>query len=90
MRERLSMDKDWQFHLGDAVLLNDNSHDAVYGNAKAGGSRGAASIEWNDNEWETVQLPHDWSYKQPFDRENGVADFGYNTRGMGWYRKNSN
>lgn len=87
MRERLSMDKDWQFHLGDAVLLNDNSHDAVYGNAKAGGSRGAASIEWNDNEWETVQLPHDWSYKQPFDRENGVADFGYNTRGMGWYRK---
>lgn len=87
MRERLSMDKDWQFHLGDAEQLNENSHNVVYGNAKAGGCRGPASIEWNDNEWEKVQIPHDWSYQLPFDRENGVADFGYHTRGVGWYRK---
>lgn len=87
MRERLSMDKDWQFHLGDAELLNESSHNVVYGNAKAGGSRGPASIEWNDNEWDQVQLPHDWSYQQPLDRDHGVADFGYYPRGIGWYRK---
>ncbi|MEK3712763.1 beta-galactosidase GalA [Paenibacillus sp. FSL R7-0333] len=87
MRERLSMDKDWLFHHGDVAIPVENSHKAVYGNAKAGGIMGAASIEWNDNEWETVGLPHDWSYRQPFDREGGVPDFGYKPRGIGWYRK---
>lgn len=87
MRERLSMDKDWLFHHGDISIPAENSHKAVYGNAKAGGIMGAASIEWNDNEWETVGLPHDWSYRQPFDREGGVPDFGYKPRGIGWYRK---
>lgn len=87
MRERLSMDKDWLFHHGDIAIPAENSHKAVYGNAKAGGIMGAASIEWNDNEWETVGLPHDWSYRQPFDREGGVPDFGYKPRGIGWYRK---
>ncbi|MEK4009391.1 beta-galactosidase GalA [Paenibacillus sp. FSL H3-0333] len=87
MRERLSMDKDWLFHHGDIAIPVENSHKAVYGNAKAGGIMGAASIEWNDNEWETVGLPHDWSYRQPFDREGGVPDFGYKPRGIGWYRK---
>ncbi len=87
MRERLSMDKDWLFHLGDIAIPAQNSHKAVYGNAKAGGLTGAASVEWNDNEWETVNLPHDWSYRQSFDRDNGVPDFGYKPRGIGWYRK---
>lgn len=87
MRERISMDRDWQFHLGEPVGLNDNNHDAIYGSAKAGGYRGAASMEWNDNDWEVVQLPHDWSYLQPRDQEGGVADFGYYPRGTGWYRK---
>lgn len=87
MRERLSMDKDWMFHHGDIAIPAENSHKAVYGNAKAGGIMGAASIEWNDNEWEAVGLPHDWSYRQPFDREGGVPDFGYKPRGIGWYRK---
>lgn len=87
MRERLSMDKDWLFHYGELQRNDESSHDAIYGNAKAGGLKGAASIEWNDNEWDTVQLPHDWSYQLPFDREHGIADFGYKQRGTGWYRK---
>ncbi|MGG4553926.1 beta-galactosidase GalA [Paenibacillus humicus] len=87
MRERLSMDRDWRFHLGDPVQAKESSHKAVYGLAKAGGIRGPAGMEWNDNEWDTVQLPHDWSYQQPLDRENGVPDFGYYPRGIGWYRK---
>lgn len=87
MRERLSMDKDWRFHLGELPRSAAKSHDVVYGNAKAGGIRGAAAVEWNDNGWETVQLPHDWSHRQPLDREGGIADFGYYPRGTGWYRK---
>lgn len=87
MRERISMDKDWRFYLGEPAIGSENNHDAVYGSAKAGGCRGAASIEWNDNDWELVQLPHDWSHRQPRDLDNGVADFGYYLRGTGWYRK---
>lgn len=87
VRERLSMDKDWSFHLGEVPYQLGKSHHEVYTFAKAGGIQGPAGMEWNDNEWETVQLPHDWSYKQDFDRVNGVPSSGYKPRGIGWYRK---
>jgi len=87
MRERLSMNKDWLFHLGEIGGKVSSTHDVIYGQAKAGGLKGPAGIEWNDNGWDTVQLPHDWSYQLPFDREQGIADFGYKQRGIGWYRK---
>lgn len=87
MRERLSMNKDWLFHLHDVEGKVSSTHDVIYGQAKAGGIKGPGGIEWNDNGWDTVQLPHDWSYQLPFDREYGIADFGYKQRGIGWYRK---
>lgn len=87
MRERLSMNKDWLFHLGEVEGKLSSTHDVIYGQAKAGGLKGPGGLEWNDNEWDMVQLPHDWSFRLPFDREHGVADFGYKNRGIGWYRK---
>lgn len=87
MREKLSMNKDWLFHLQDIQAAVSPSHDVIYGQAKAGGLKGPGGLEWNDNHWDLVQIPHDWSYRLPFDRENGVADFGYKNRGIGWYRK---
>ncbi|MEC0267787.1 sugar-binding domain-containing protein [Paenibacillus anseongense] len=87
VRQRFSMDKDWLFHLGEVDVPVNKSHNSIYGRAKAGGAIGPAGMEWNDSTWQTVQLPHDWSYQQPFDRENGVPNFGFKPRGMGWYRK---
>ncbi len=87
MRERLSMDSDWLFHLGEPARPKVRTHESVYGYAKAGGAQGPAGWQWNDNDWETVHLPHDWSHRQPFDREQGYPNFGYKPRGTGWYRK---
>ena len=87
MREKLSMNKDWLFHIDDIQEALSSSHDVIYGQAKAGGLKGPGGLEWNDNHWDLVQIPHDWSYRLPFDRENGVPDFGYKNRGIGWYRK---
>ncbi|BFT71131.1 beta-galactosidase GalA [Paenibacillus sp. P36] len=87
VRQRFSMDKDWLFHLGEVDVPANKSHNSIYGRAKAGGAIGPAGMEWNDSTWQTVQLPHDWSYQQPFDRENGVPNFGFKPRGIGWYRK---
>lgn len=87
MREKLSMNKDWLFQLQNIQGALSSSHDVIYGQAKAGGLKGPGGLEWNDNHWDLVQIPHDWSYRLPFDRENGVPDFGYKNRGIGWYRK---
>lgn len=41
---------------------------------------------YNDNTWEDIQLPHDWSIKQYFD--NDVSGSAANLPGgIGWYRK---
>ena len=46
----------------------------------------ASKYKYNDDNWQTVQLPHDWSIKQPVAKENGEAN-GFLPGGIGWYRK---
>ncbi|WP_123537268.1 glycoside hydrolase family 2 TIM barrel-domain containing protein [Halosimplex salinum] len=42
----------------------------------------------DDGDWETVDVPHDWSIEGPFDPDNpGGASQGYATEGVGWYRR---
>lgn len=40
-----------------------------------------------DEEWDTVQLPHDWSVAFPFSQENTASCTGFLPGGLGWYRK---
>jgi beta-galactosidase len=56
----------------------------------------AALPDYNDDEWEDVQLPHDWSITLPFksDPVKGDGQFrhapacmGFLQGGTGWYRK---
>ena len=59
----------------------------------------ASNTEYDDSNWRTVDLPHDWSIEDlpvqdsnqigPFDKslENG-KDVGFLRGGNGWYRKN--
>jgi beta-galactosidase len=85
-RERLLMDFGWKFHLGD-----DSSWGASLD--KAGGGDGPVKVNFNDANWRTLNLPHDWVVELPFD-SNANYDHGYKpvgpgfpTNNVGWYRR---
>jgi len=86
VRERISIDRDWRFHLGDIPFPIITGHDMTYSNAKAGKAWGAAAPEYNDSDWRQLNVPHDWAVEQPFDSTENVSQ-GYRKRGVSWYRK---
>ncbi len=86
LRERLALDSDWKFHLGDNWGLGEKLD-------KAGESYGPANRNFNDASWRTINLPHDWAVELPFD-PNANYDHGYKPVGpgflansVGWYRR---
>jgi beta-galactosidase len=94
LRETLSLDEGWRFHLGDIKPesfpggqgVNLYGPDITYHGAKAGSAWGAAARGYDDKGWKQVQLPHDWVVEQPFD-EKALKQQGYRPRGIGWYRR---
>lgn len=53
-----------------------------------GDAPSAKDNEFNDNEWRTLDLPHDWSIEGKPDPTNPTAGGGgYFPSGIGWYRK---
>jgi len=86
VREHLSLDQNWKFHLGDdwpdALRLD-----------KAGASGGPAAEEFDADSWRTVTLPHDWAVELPFDQNSdGNHGFkpvgpGFEKTSIGWYRR---
>jgi beta-galactosidase len=85
-RERLLLDSDWKFHLGNSWGL---AHDW----AKARTGTGPAVRGFNTTFWRTVNLPHDWAVELPFD-SNADGSHGFKALGAGfasnnvaWYRK---
>jgi len=85
-RQVLSLDEGWWFHLGDVVSPVPNTHIGAYMANKAGWSRGAAKVDYDDSDWRSVDLPHDWAMEGKFDPANHV-DAGFLPRGIGWYRR---
>jgi beta-galactosidase len=85
-RERLLLDFNWKFHLGndwgDAVGLD-----------KAGTGSGPASPSFSDASWRPVNLPHDWAVELPFDSSaDGSHGFhpigpGFPQNDVAWYRR---
>lgn len=51
-----------------------------------GDVREGEKILLDDQEWRSVQLPHDWSIEGPFSNE-WASGTGYLPGGIGWYRK---
>lgn len=47
---------------------------------------GGERTDLDDSQWQRVQLPHDWSVKQPLSPSLASAT-GYLPGGIGWYRK---
>lgn len=85
-RLKYSLDSDWLFHEGDIPFPEIKGHSASYHNAKAGTAWGAASPQYDDSAWKTVDLPHDWAVEQPFDPDANLSQ-GFRKRGIGWYRR---
>ncbi|MDE6338871.1 MAG: beta-galactosidase, partial [Muribaculaceae bacterium] len=51
----------------------------------------AVNLGYDDKDWQTVTLPHDWSIRQEFDQRAPAGnDGGYLPAGCGWYRKTLN
>lgn len=87
MRQVLSLDAGWRFHLGDvASPVPNDSHVAAYMANKAGWARGAARGNFDDSDWRAVDLPHDWSVEGEFSPSN-YLDNAFLPRGVGWYRR---
>jgi beta-galactosidase len=85
-RQTLRFDADWRFHLGDVPAPLPNTHLAAYMANKAGWARGAARRNFDDSDWRSLNLPHDWSIEGEFRPEHHV-DAGFLPRGTGWYRR---
>jgi len=46
----------------------------------------ASGTVFDDSQWRTLDVPHDWSVEMPFSREGTTAN-GQTVGGTGWYRK---
>lgn len=54
-----------------------------YGNAQ-----NAETVNYPDDTWRRLELPHDWSIEGEFDENNPTGGSGgYLPAGIGWYRK---
>src|SRR5687768_347359 len=84
-REALLVDAGWRFFEGDIPFPKITGHGWTYAAAKAGNAQGAASPGFDDTDWVSVRLPHDFASEQPVEREANVSQ-GYRRRGIGWYR----
>jgi len=96
-RERLLLDFGWRFHLGDSC---DASKDFDYSTPEAGNFQKtgnfmpAAGASFDDGDWRSVDLPHDWAVELPFKNDSGLQSKGFYPLGrkypetsVGWYRR---
>ncbi|POY39408.1 glycoside hydrolase family 2 [Solitalea longa] len=98
VREKINFNEGWKFHFGNS---NDPVKDFNYGIAnlfaKTGrAERTAIDNKFDDANWRSLQLPHDWAVELPFANSDNldVKDHGYKPVGglfpetsIGWYRK---
>lgn len=53
-----------------------------------GDTANAEQASFNDANWRSLNVPHDWSIEGPYDRSNATGrGGGYLPAGVGWYRK---
>ncbi len=51
-----------------------------------GDVKNAHTLDFDDSEWRSLDLPHDFQFEQPWDQTAGAAR-GFKPMGEGWYRK---
>jgi len=96
-RERLLLDFGWRFHFGHA---NDPNKDFGYGGStwgnfqKTGNFMPAGALAYDDGDWRSIDLPHDWAIELPFTNDQDLLNKGFYPLGrkypetsVGWYRR---
>ncbi len=96
-RERLLLDFGWRFHFGNA---DDPAKDFDFGTARAGNFQKtgnfmpAGEMAFDDSDWKSIDLPHDWAIELPFENDPSLASKGFYPLGraypatsIGWYRR---
>lgn len=86
MREVYSFDRDWKFRLGEPEENDSKSHSTSYSLCKTGGATGPAGKNYDDKDWQTVCVPHDYLAAADFSEEE-LLSHGYRVRKNAWYRK---
>src|SRR5258708_1406913 len=78
VRERLLLDFGWRFHFGHA---DDPAKDFGFGAqnreatfAKSGAFPPVTRVNFDDSQWRSVDLPHDWAVELPFEKGRPVLD----------------
>ena len=98
VRKKIDFDEGWKFHFGHAA---DPARDFNYGLttifSKTGNAPGTAiDPRFNDADWRSLDLPHDWAVELPFAdvKNDDLMSHGYKAVGglfpetsIGWYRK---
>jgi beta-galactosidase len=99
VRQKISLDADWKFHLGHAANAEKDFNYSISNLfAKTGVDLGtsATHAKFNNSTWRNVNLPHDWAVELPFVKSDNsdVDAHGYKPVGglfpetsIGWYRK---
>jgi beta-galactosidase len=96
-RERLLLDFGWRFHFGNA---DDATKDFGFSNGrigtfqKTGNFMPAGALAFDDSDWTSIDLPHDWAVELPFTNDRSLQEKGfyplgrkYPTTSIGWYRR---
>jgi beta-galactosidase len=94
-RERLLMDFDWKFILGNADdPLLDLGFGKAHGTFSKSGKFDFSTQAFDDSKWRSVNLPHDWAVELPFVNDPILTNQGYKPLGrqypatcVGWYRR---
>jgi len=94
-RERFLMDFGWKFSFGHA---SDPARDFGFGKdqgdfAKSGEFK-FSTEKFDDANWRSLNLPHDWAVELPFVHDDDLQSHGYKPLGrkypetsVGWYRR---
>lgn len=94
-RERLFFDFGWMFTFGHG---SDPARDMGFGYGQGDfaktGDFAFAKAKFDDSNWRTLNLPHDWAVELPFVRDDELQSHGYKPLGrrypetsIGWYRR---
>lgn len=105
VRQKINFDDNWKFHLGNA---SDATKNFNYGGQSSVDLKLAddprqlkdynavLNAGFDDKDWETINLPHDWAVGLPFVKQSlsyqgghGYKPIGvpYPENSIGWYRK---
>jgi beta-galactosidase len=79
--------KNWVLPSGNSFIVTGSTRQRPSGTAPGSDVQYVKS-DFNDGGWETVDLPHDWAIKGPFNAPGISGGMGrLPSNGVGWYRK---